>query len=264
MFQAINEYWDLIANYTNPFKIIFSSIVSTIIVLIITIIALIFLRKIILIKRKHIILRILSISYFILIPIIMCLFGFKWGLINGVQNDLKEHAKAYTSDLSKSFNMSVSNNFKAFFVGGKYDSKLNFSPNEGIEAVSDLLYQNYGASLENMVASDNKIEAKVSFIFLKIFKGKTFSIIIKTGIEELVDKSLGLDKDVTQDVLKTKLDELLKEGVVTKIILIQIDKLFNGMKNTIYIIVFLILLIPTIEIAIAYWLNKKELEKTSI
>ena len=114
------------------------------------------------------------------------------------------------------------------------------------------------------MASDNKIESKVSFIFLKIFKGKTFSIIIKTGIEELVDKSLGLDKDVTQDVLKTKLDELLKEGVVTKIILIQIDKLFNGMKNTIYIIVFLILLIPTIEIAIAYWLNKKELEKASI
>lgn len=36
------------------------------------------------------------------------------------------------------------------------------------------------------------------------------------------------------------------------------------MKNTIYIIVLLILLIPTIEIAIAYWLNKKELEKTRI
>ena len=258
MFQTISDYWTLISEFTNPVKIIFSAIGSTIVAFLVIVLAMILLRKIILIKRRHILLRILSISYFVLIPILTLFFGFKWGLVDGIHSDLKEHLPAYTKGLNNVYNKNVAVSLQSLVTGGKADSTVKISTNDVIDTLSVVLYRNYGDLLYQEVNSHKgDMTGKVAGVFLKLFKEDGISYAIKKGLVKLVEKSIGVDEEVTKEVMNVKINELLEKGVITKIVEIQLDKVFKGIKRGIIIMYCMILLLPVAEIAIAYWLFKK-------
>lgn len=258
MFQTISEYWTLISEFTNPFKIILSAIGSTTVAFLVIVLVLVFLRKIILIKRRHILLRILSISYFVLIPILTLFFGFKWGLVNGIHHDLKDHLTAYTKGLNSVYNENVAGSLQSLVTGTKADSTMKISTNDVIDTLSVVLYRNYGDLLYQEVNSHKgDMTGKVAGIFLKLFREDGISYAIKKGLVKLVEKSIGVDEEVTKEVMSVKINELLEKGVITKIVEIQLDKFFKGIKRGIIFMFCMILLLPVVEIAIAYWLFKK-------
>ena len=258
MFQTISEYWDLIREFTNPVKIMFSATGTAIVTFLVSVVLIILLRKLVLIKRQYIILKILGISYFALIPIISLFFGFKWGLVDGIHDDLKDHVCTYTKSLDKAYNQQVQSGIGAIFSGGGTSHPIKISSNDIVDTIASVLYQNYESLLQQKFIKDKSIEGNVAGIFLKLFKEKGISFAVKKGITTLVEKRIGIDESVTNEVMETKINDLLKTGVLTKMIEVQLDNFFYSIKKGIILLFCMILLIPITEIGIAFWLNKKQ------
>lgn len=251
MFQTVSYYFHLIGEYTNPAAIIYSAISTAIGAFVLSGLLIILLRKFIFVKRRHVTLKILSILYAIAIPILAGLFGLKLGLVNGIHHDLKEHLSTYTKSLDAAFSEELQKE-----LGPGDLSKT--SVKDLVDTVSVAVYDVYRHTLEHK-ALDAKpdLASKVSVFLLDLFSAKGISMGLKKGITKLVEKTLGVDEDVTSEAMELRLGELLKSGLLTKLVGMQIDKFFNGMKTGIYLVFFLILLIPGIEVAIALYLNKK-------
>jgi hypothetical protein len=66
-----------------------------------------------------------------------------------------------------------------------------------------------------------------------------------------------VEEDITAEAMEVRLGELLNSGLLAKLVGMQLDKFFNGIKTGICLVFFLILLIPGAEVAIALYLNKK-------
>lgn len=260
MFQTISQYWNLIGSFTNPGKIVFSAISTAIAAFVLVIVVLILLRKFILIKRRHVILKVLAISYMILIPILTGLFAFKLGLVNGIHKDIKEHLPNYTKSIDQAFTKKIIDNLHDFFSSKKGTDLSKYSAKDMVDGISLVIYSSYKSSLDTIVSKDEGFTAKVAGFLLDILKAKGISMALEKGITKVVEKTIGLDEEVTSDAMKMKLSELLKSGLLTKVLDLQIDKFFKGIKSGIYLIFGLILLIPGIEIGIAIWFHKKDRE----
>lgn len=251
MFQSIAHYYYLIGKYTNPGAIIYSAITTAIGAFVLAGLLIILLRKFIFVKRRHVILKVLAILYAIVIPILAGLSGAKLGLVNGVHHDLKEHLGTYTESLDLAFSEQIRKE-----LDPRQLSKT--SVKDMVDTVSVAIYDVYRHTL-NYKALDARpdLSSKVSVFLLDLFSAKGISAGLKKGITKLVEKSLGVDEAITAEAMEVRLGELLKSGLLTKLVSMQIDKFFNSMKTGICLVFFLILLIPGVEIAIALYLNKK-------
>lgn len=251
MFQSITKYLDIIGEYTNPVAILYSAVSMAIGAFVLAGLLIILLRKFIFVKRRHVILKVLAIIYAIVIPILAGLFGFKLGLVRGIHHDLKEHLGAYTKSLDDAFSEQLRDE-----LGTGNLSKT--SVKDLVDTVSVAIYDVYRHTLEYKALDAKKdLSSKVSVFLLDLFSAKGISTGLKKGITSLVEKSLGVEEDITSEAMEVRLGELLKSGLLTKLVGMQIDKFFNGLKTGIYLVFFLILLIPGVEVAIALYLNKK-------
>lgn len=255
MFQSISHYLSLIGEYTNPAAIIYSAIGKAVVAFLLSGLLIILLRKFIFVKRRHVILKVLAITYAVIIPILAGLFGLKLGLVNGIHHDLKDHLGAYTKGLDAAFSEEIREE-----LGDTDLSKA--SVKDWVDTVSVAIYNVYRHTLEYK-SRDVKpdLSSRVSVFLLDLFSAKGISVGLKKGITKLVEKSIGVDEDITSEAMEIRLGELLKSGLLAKLVGMQIDKFFNGIKTGIYLVFFLILLIPGIEVAIAVYLNKKAVEK---
>lgn len=251
MFQSVSKYLSLIGEYTNPVAIIYTAVSMAIGAFLLAVLLIILLRKFIFVKRRHVILKVLAIIYVIVVPILAGLFGFKLGLVNGIHHDLNEHLGAYTKSLDLAFSEQIRKE-----LGPGDLSKT--SAKDLVDTVSVAIYDVYKHTLDyKALDARPDLSSKVSVFLLDLFSAKGISAGLKKGITKLVEKSLGVDEDITAEAMEVRLGELLKSGLLTKLVGMQIDKFFNSIKTGIYLVFFLILLIPGIEIAIALYLNKK-------
>lgn len=258
MFQSIWQYIDLVGEYTNPAKIVFTAIMTAIGAFFLAGLLIILLRKFIFIKRRHVLLKVLAILYAIVIPILAGFFGFKLGLINGIHHDLKEHLGTYTKSLDAAFSEEMNGKLTEVMSVGNGTDLSKVSMKDLVDSVSVTIYDSYKQTLEyKAVAVKSDLTSKVSVLLLDLMSVKGISIALKKGITKLVEKSIGVDEEMTTEVMELRLSELLKSGLLTKIVGIQIDRLFNGLKNGIYLIFSIVLLIPAIEVFIAFYLHKK-------
>lgn len=251
MFQTVSGYLDLIGKYTNPAAIVYTAVSMAIGAFVLAGLLIILLRKFIFARRRHVILKVLAILYAIIIPILAGLFGFKLGLVSGIQTDLKEHLPAYTKSLDEAFSREIRKSLDKHDLSGIAAKDL-------VDTVSVAIYDVYKQTLEYKALDSRKdLSSKVSVFLLDLFSAKGISMGLKKGIMAVVEKTLGVKEELTAEAMEVKLDELLRSGLLTRLVSMQIDKFFNGMKGGIYLIFGLILLVPAIEVAIALYLNKK-------
>lgn len=251
MFQSLSSYLALIGEYTNPAAIIYSAVSMGVGAFVLAGLLIILLRKFIFARRRHVILKALAILYAIAIPILAGLFGFKLGLVNGIQHDLKEHLGAYTKSLDAAFSAQIR---EELGPGGLSKTSVK----DMIDTVSVAIYDGYRHTLDyKALDARQDLSSKVSVFLLDLFSAKGISAGLKKGITKLVEKSLGVEEDITAEAMEVRLGELLNSGLLAKLVGMQLDKFFNGIRTGICLVFFLILLIPGAEVAIALYLNKK-------
>ncbi len=130
-----------------------------------------------------------------------------------------------------------------------------------VDTVSVAIYDVYRDTLHYKA-----LDARQGSVFQSIrFPARSFECqrYLKKGIAKLVEKSLGVEEDITAEAMEVRLGELLNSGLLTRLVGMQIDKFFNGIKTGICLLFFLILLIPATGVAIALYLNKKNCRKSS-
>lgn len=263
----ISDFLAITGNYAGSFvSIIFSGIVAAIIVLIVSLLLLFILKKYILVKRKHIVLKVISISYFVLIPLLCAFFAFKWQVINKFSTNLTENI---VKDI-KPVDLLVKNKL-AGVVNGLYldksenlEGKIPVSVNDLVDILSDSLYVNY-LEITSIERPDkqNVLVDKAINLYISITKSKGIAFLIKEGLSKVVTKQLHLEKETTKEMMDTKLGKLFDDGILCSIVDCEIKQVFGGMKNSILMILAFVLALPVFEIVIANWLFRKENKNVS-
>ncbi|HET6990190.1 MAG TPA: hypothetical protein VFJ43_02655 [Bacteroidia bacterium] len=263
---TFSDYIRLFSSFTNPFSIFLSGLFWAIGTFVFFLLLVIFLRKFILVKRNNKFLKYLSWTYF-LIPVVAVFFGFKFGILNGTRKDLKEHVSAYTQGLDGIMNESLGKSpdeFISELITGKDSANLNLNTDQVIDRFSEVLYAKFGSSMEAAAKEDSTTSGKFAYLFLKITKSKGVAMSIKYTIRELLYRELGIDKDVSKEVMETKFKELLQKGLFTTILEKEIDHLFVPWEKTVVIIFLCLLLFPLTETIISNIIFRRKMKHVSI
>lgn len=254
----------LFSEFTNPFKIISGAVLTGILTAIIAIVLVILLRKFMLVPRRYPLLKYIAWTYFILLPLLAGFFGFKWGLFNSLRKDIKTHTSVYIQHIPASFDQNTSRLITAYFI--RDSAGVNVAPmgkyttNQLVDTAAEVIYRQYYATLEHQALLKDKGNAVVGFI-AGLTKGKGVAYFLKRSIKKMLSEKGGLNEDVTEDLMESRIDEILRAGLFAKIILIQLDHFLQGVQKGILITFFLIIAVPLVEILIAHYLHKKKLKQ---
>lgn len=258
----LSDYVTLLGDYAGSVAgITFSAAITAIVSLIISIIVLILLRKVILIKRRHKILKFLSISYFVFVPIICAFFAFKWQFLNKLGNNVAENITKETKVVDNLVKVKLAEVVNPFYLdkSENLEGKIPISVNDLIDILADSLYVNYVELKKTSLSNEeNDYMDKALELYIDITKSKGLSFLIKEGLSKIITKSLKIDQETTKEMMDTKLGKLFDDGILSKIADTQIRSFFGGFKKSVLITLSIILLLPTIEILIAYFLNKRD------
>ncbi len=258
----LSDYAALAGDYAGSLAAItISSVITAIVVLILSLVLLFVLKKFVLVKRKHVVLKVFSIAYFILIPIICAFFAFKWQFLNKLGNNIAENITKDTKIVDNAVKSNMAAVVNTFYLDKSENltGKIPVSVNNLIDILGDSLYSNY---LEiNRVESPNKqsdMMDKAITLYIDVTKSKGLSFLIKEALAHIITKELKLEKETTKEIMDTKLGKLLDDGILTKILDSKIEGFFGSMKKSVLVTLCIILLLPAIEIGIAFWFFQKD------
>ncbi len=257
---SILDYWEILKQYTNPFDIIKGTILYILIFFFVTLVLVFVFRKRILVKRQNAMLKYLSYAYFIVLPLLSGFFGFKYGMANAVEKDLIKHTDSYSTAIENSFLADSSGILKAVLSGDVNMAKNTpgISVNNSIDVLTYVIYDSYGATLEKAAKANNTVTAKVAGLFLKVTQSMVISKMVKKTLHNVISEKVGLGEELSDKLMETKLNELIKNGIFKEIAIIQIKQVFGGIKKGVLIMLSLVFGACIIEIGIAHYYLKKQ------
>lgn len=259
-FSDIFKYWDTLTQYVNPMTILLWAIMGGIIGFIIMLITEIILRKKILIRRRHWSLKYLSYIYFVFLPLFTGFCFTQWFGLHGCEREMVKNIPTYLGDANSAFNKYL----KDEVVKVLEERHLALTGHEALYKAADLAGNTVSSLAQEVQPSDSGLTSKASnFIISKIVENDFIKKqAVKYIVETLGEKVL-LDKELTNEVLNVKIENLLENGVLNTVLEKHIRNLFGGFKMNVLLIFLIGLAIPAIEIFIAHKLNKKQLDKDS-
>ncbi|MBO9728794.1 MAG: hypothetical protein J7623_09160 [Chitinophaga sp.] len=256
--KSVVEYFNLAGQFTNPATFIWGALVSAFLAFVVAVILVILLRKRILVDRSHKWLRYIAYTYFFLLPVLAGFFAFKWGFFNSVRKDIQAHRKVYAKHVPAIFDEQATAAINALF-SAKEGGVSRLSSNQLIDTVGVAIYNVYGQTLTQQAAAAG-VKGQLASFMLRTTKGAGLSFIIKKYIRQLLTEKIGLQEEVSAEVMQTEIATLLKGGLFVNIAIMQVDHFLKGLQKSILITFLLILAIPCIEVAIAHYLLSRKLK----
>jgi hypothetical protein len=256
IYQTLSQ----IGQYTSPLPIIGGTVLYGVAALLISLIIMIILRKKILIPRSHKALKIIAWSWFLIIPLLAGFFGMKWGFFHSLRKDIRVHTEAYVKAIPHSFDEGIATATGKALLQIRLTSLDNMSTDQVVEQLSEVIYTEYNAMLDRQAALKNGSNVIVRWA-LKLSKGRGVAMIMKDSIRKLLREKLGLDEDVSKELMASRIGEVLKTGFFAKIALIQADHFLKSIQKGVVITFLMLLCIPLLEIGIAHYLLRKEKKK---
>lgn len=256
--RSVVNYFNLIGEFTNPGKFMWEAFLTGFIVFVIAIVLVILLRKFILVPRSGKFLRFVAYCWFAVLPLLAAFFAFKWGFFNSVRKDVKEHAGVYSKHVPAVFDDQATAAIQSLFrrEDGSLIPISRLSSNQLIDTASVLIYNVYGTTLEQQAAKQG-IQGKLAAFMLRTTKGAGIAFVIKKYIRKMLSEKIGLQQEVSADLMETKITSIINGGLFVNIALIQVDHFLEGMQKGVLITFLLIIAIPCLEIGIAHYLHRK-------
>lgn len=240
--------------YIDPLNIVAWAIAGGIIGFFIVLITELILRKKILVKRRHWTLKYLSYLYMVFLPLFAGYCFTQWFAVHACERQLVKNVPFYMGSANSAFNKYLKDEVEKVVE----KRHLQLTGNEILDKGADLAIN----TASKLTASiDESWESKLTAYAAK--SGFVKDQIVDGLVEKLGEQIL-MDKELTQEVLDIKVQNLLEDGVLNTVVEKHIKKLSGGLKSNILLIFLIGIAIPTIEIIIANYLEKKRLSEESI
>lgn len=255
-FFDIFRYWDTITEYVNPLAIILWAITGGVIGFITVLIAELILRKKILIRRRHWTLQWLSYIYMVFLPLFAGFCFTQWFALHGCEREIVKNIPTYLGEANSAFNTYLRNEVEKII-----DKRhIQLTGHDVIDKTASYASQTASTLLSEAQSADSSITAKASaFLISKVME----TDFVKDQAVKYVESALGEkvlnDKELTNDLLNVKIENILTDGVLNTIIEKKVKNIFGGLKLNIVFIFLLGLAIPIAEIILAHYLEKKRL-----
>ncbi len=260
--ETFIEYYRFFGEYINPVSVIAAGIMAAAIAALVLLLLLIVFRKRVLAKRRYPILKVLAWLYFLAIPLLGIYFAFQWGALNNMQQQLKVNLMAKMKDYNEGMDTSWEKYISQALTTGITDGSvptIELSANNVVEIATEALYLRYQTSIDTTFGNTDNIAVNAIAYINHLTDGKVMSYAVKKGIYKLLESSLAMDEDMSTELMETRLDELLKQGILSKILGLQIDRVFKPLKQATILVFLIILAFPIFEIVLAnYWLYEQE------
>jgi len=254
----MKQFYDMLAigkDFVNPAQLITGALTSGILALFATLILLIIFRKLVLTPRIHISLRILSYTYFIVLPLLAGFFWAKWGAFNALRKGINSRPEIVSRYIPDTYNKRISAATRSFLANNSL-SVADMSTNQLIDTISGIVTAKYDTVLaeEQQKPGLNRITHKV----LTLLRSRQLSATLKHSVRNVLETKLGLEEDMSKELMATRIDEILRTGFFEHIVLLQVNSTLKKVQKGIITTFCIIMLIPLLEIAIAIYLFRKK------
>ena len=250
-FGDIFRYWNTLTDYINPVWIVGWAIIGGLIGFILFLVLELVFRKKILVNRRHWSLKYLSYIYMAFFPLFGAFCFTQWFAIHNCQTQLVNNIPTYLGSANAAFNEYLKDEIEAV-VEARY---LELTGREALTKTADVATKTLSDYINS---TETDIGSKVSAMLMQtdFIKEKAVS-----QLAEKVGEQLLMDKDLTQEMLDVKINNILNDGVLNTVVEKHIQNIFGGFKMQIYLIFLIGLLIPVAEIILAHYLERKRLKK---
>jgi len=253
-FWDLFKYWDTLTQYINPLSILIWGIVGGLIGFSIMLIVQVILRKRILVRRCHWSLKGLSYVYMVFLPLFAGFCFTQWFALHNCQTQLVKNIPTYLGEANSAFNTYLKDEVEKV-VEARY---LEFTGREALTKTADLA----GKTISDYIkTTETDLGAKVSAFLIEtdFVKDKAVSL-----LAEKVGEQVMMDKEMTQEMLDVKIQNVLNDGVLNTFIEKHIRNILGGFKMNILMIFMLGLTIPLAEIILAHYLERRRLNTEAI
>ncbi|WP_163306954.1 hypothetical protein [Dysgonomonas sp. 521] len=252
------KYWDTLTQYINPATVIIGAVLGGVLGFIIFLVAEILLRKKILIRRRHWSLKYLSYLYMAFFPLFAGFCFTQWFAMHTCERELVKNIPTYLGDANSLFNVYL----KDEVVKILDEKHLQLTGHEAIDKAASLAGNTVSEQLKsNISTTDTTLTAKASsFLLSKVAETEFIKNKAVQYVEEKMGSAVMMDKNMTNEVLNVKIENILDDGVLNTIIEKHIRNLFGGFKMNALLIFLIGMAIPIAEIVLAHYLEKKHLK----
>lgn len=260
--KQFSDILTLSKDFVNPAQLITGALFCGITALLVTLILLIIFRKLVLTPRVHISLRILAYSYFIVLPLLAGFFWAKWGVFSSLRKGINAQPGIIARHIPDSYNKSIGIATRSFLANNSL-SVADMSTDQLIDTISGIITSKYDTVLaeEQKRQSANMLTNRV----LTFFRSRQLSATLRHSVRNVLETKLGLEEDISKELMATRIDEILRTGFFEQIVLLQVNSFLKKVQKGIITTFCIIMLIPLLEIAISVYLSeKKKKEQRSV
>lgn len=252
------RYWDTLTQYINPLTVILAAIIGGIIGFAILLIAEAVLHKKILVRRCHWSLKYLAYAYMAFFPLFGAFCFSQWFAFHRCQQELVKNIPTYLGDANSVFNTYL----KDEVVKVIDERHLQLSGHEIIDKAAAKTGSTVSTQLKgNASTTDTTLTTKASsFLLSKAAETEVVKNMAVAYVEKKLEEAVMMDKNMTDEVLNVKIENILEDGVLNTVIEKYIKSIFVGLKMNVILIFFVGLAIPLAEIILAHYLERKRVK----
>jgi hypothetical protein len=178
----------------------------------------------------------------------------QWFALHRCQQELVKNIPTYLGEVNSIFNTYLKDEVVKV-IDERY---LQLSGREAIGKAVEVGGKVVSAQLkENVTTKDTLTASAISFLLRKVSDTEAVKEIAVSCIEEKLGETIMMDKDMTGELLNVKVGNILEDGILNTIIEKHIKNIFGGFKMNVILILLIGLAIPSAEIVLAHYLERK-------
>lgn len=242
----MSEYWTVFSNYFDIFGVIWGGIKVGLLSFILSLILLLVFKRFVLVRRRYKALKYLAYSYYFIIPIVCLCFGFIYGLITTSRDQVIDKLPIYQTSI-QSF---IEHNFD-------FNIQIETYTDRSLDTTLDVTATNVQASIISQLKLTSDNQDKTKQFFVRVLESPAGINYIKSSLKDKISSTVGLDRQLVDEVFQIKLSHILTSELIIKIFAFYIKQMVDSFLIPIIILGCILLLIPLIEIIWAYYYNKR-------
>lgn len=258
------KYWELLCEYINPLTVLIWSIVGALFGFVAGIILLVCLRKKVMVQRKYLILKILSYSYWVLVPLFLSFCAMQWSALHNVERQVVKNIPKYLGETNELFNLYLRAEFEKIIseeIRQSNSNKLLGKAVTGVQGVAG----SYLKSLAKETAeaeADSQLKKGMnmasSYLAGVVMESSFVKEKVLSEIRKKVGSTLLMNEELTNELFEVEFQRFLDNGVINTVLEKQVRNIVGGFKLNVWIMLLLGMLFPVSEIVIANWMHSKK------
>lgn len=236
----MSEYLAVFSSYLNVFSIIWSCIKYTALGLVVIILIFLLFRKKIFIPRQNILLKSLSYSYILVIPVLILSFSVAYSLISATHNDIVEKIPRYEQDVQY-----VIDNYLSDDIAVMIDADVT------LDSALDMIMPAIKTSIHSQLSLAESAEDTWSEFVLTALDSPYATKIIKNKLQTVIAEYTSMDKLSVEEIFTLTPRQLINGEAITKVMIHQVSSFFTSIKTKILWIWGVVSLLILIEIIVA-------------